>query len=126
MRLDSRPSRLVNSIYHTMNSVRSLERGLEVLRGCGPDTVTPTVHDMARRARMPRSSVYRFIKTLVEHQFIIERDDLQPRRYVIGPAIFDLARVALGHAELSRCAHPIMTNLAERVGESVSLSVRQD
>lgn len=108
-----------------MNKVKSLERGLDILRCFGPEAVALTVHDIACRARLPRPSVYRFIKTLVHRQFMVELDeDRQQRRYAIGPAVFGLARIALGDAELRRCAHPIMSSLAEKVGESVYLSVR--
>jgi DNA-binding IclR family transcriptional regulator len=109
-----------------MNNVRSLERGLEILRSFNFDSVTLTVPDIARRAGMPRSSVYRFLKTLMRSQFIVEFDDNGQRRYAIGPTMLSLARFALGQADLRRVAYPIMRDLAEKVGESVYLSVHQD
>ena len=46
--------------------VRSLERGLAVIRAFGPDDPELTLSDVARRTGLTRAAARRFLITLVE------------------------------------------------------------
>jgi DNA-binding IclR family transcriptional regulator len=61
----------------------------------------------------------------MDHEFIVDLDGVDQRRYAIGPAVLNLARAAFGQAELRRCAYRVMRVIAEKTGETVNLSVRQ-
>ena len=105
--------------------VKSVGRALAILRAFDHQSSRLTVQEIAARARVPRPSVYRFIKTLVRHDFVVELDEGEQRCYALGPAILELGRIGMGEADLRRCAIPVMRMVAERTGESIYLSVRQ-
>jgi IclR family transcriptional regulator, KDG regulon repressor len=109
----------------TMNSIKSVERALAVLRSFNEVSPFLTAHEIAARIRIPRPSVYRFLKTLCEKEFLIETGDAEQRRYAIGSGVLELAKLAFGQAELRRIAQPIMRVVADKTGESTYLSVRQ-
>src|SRR5436190_3746353 len=108
-----------------MPPIQSVERALSVLQSFGETTPHQTAQQIAARVRMPRPSVYRFLRTLVERGFLIEVGDAEQRRYAIGPAVLAMSKLVFGQAELRRCAQPVMQLLAEKLGESIYLSVRQ-
>ena len=102
--------------------VKSVDRALGILRAFSHQSSRLTLQEIAARAGVPRPSVYRFIKTLMRHDFVVQLDD---RGYGLGPAILELGRIGMGEADLRRCAIPVMRMVAEKTGESVYLSVRQ-
>jgi IclR family KDG regulon transcriptional repressor len=108
-----------------MNSIKSVERALALLKSFDDASPFLTAHEIAARIRIPRPSVYRFLKTLCEQNFLIEVGDAVQRRYAIGSSVLALAKLAFGQAELRRIAQPIMRLVADKTGESTYLSVRQ-
>jgi DNA-binding IclR family transcriptional regulator len=105
--------------------VKSVDRALAILRAFDHRSSRLTIPEIAARARVPRPSVYRFVKTLMRHEFIAEIDEAGQRFYTVGPAILELGRVGMGEGDLRRCAVPVMRMLTEKTGESTYLSVRQ-
>jgi DNA-binding IclR family transcriptional regulator len=105
--------------------VKSVDRALAILRAFDHRSSRLTIQEIAARARVPRPSVYRFIKTLMRHDFVVEVDETGQRSYTVGPAILELGRVGMGEGDLRRCAIAVMRMLAEKTGESIYLSVRQ-
>lgn len=108
-----------------MTAFKSVERALAILNCFDEHSPAMGAQEIAARTRMPRPSVYRFLKTLVDNGFLVEMDESEQRRYAIGPRVLALAKLAFGQAELRRCAQPVMQLLAEKSNESVYLSVRQ-
>jgi IclR family KDG regulon transcriptional repressor len=108
-----------------MTPIQSVDRALGILKCFADSTPYLTVQQIASSVRIPRPSVYRFLKTLVDGGFLVEIGQKEQRRYAIGPRILELSKLAFGQAELRRCAQPVMRLLAEKVDESVYLSVRQ-
>ena len=106
--------------------VKSVDRALAILRAFDHQASRLTIQEIAERARVPRPSIYRFIKTLIRHDFVVELDeDSGQRCYAVGPAILELGRIGMGEADLRRCAVSVMRMIAEQTGESAYLSVRQ-
>src|SRR6266851_3870324 len=54
----------------TMNSIKSVERALAVLKSFDDASPFLTAQEIAARIRIPRPSVYRFLKTLCEKYFL--------------------------------------------------------
>ena len=115
----------VDAVRSSMHSIKSVERALAVLNSFDEASPFLTALEIAARIRIPRPSVYRFLKTLCENGFLIEMGDAEQRRYAIGSSVLELAKLAFGQAELRRVAQPIMRLVAEKTGESTYLSVRQ-
>ena len=108
----------------TMNAVKSVERALAILKTFDDKSPFLTAQEIANRIGIPRPSVYRFLKTLCENNFLVEADGGELRRFAIGSSLLGLSKVAFGQAELRRVAQPIMQLAAEKSNESTYLSVR--
>ena len=99
----------------------TLERGLMVLRAFRSERVPLTNGELAVRTGLSRSTVSRLTTTLIRTGFV--------RRVAGGPE-FELApgSYGIGHAYLqtnpvTRLAHPLMQQLADRLNVSVALAV---
>jgi DNA-binding IclR family transcriptional regulator len=107
-----------------MNAVKSVERALAILKTFDETSPFLTAQEIASRIGIPRPSVYRFLKTLCESNFLVEADDSELRRFAIGSSLLGLSKVAFGQGELRRVAQPIMQLAADKSNESTYLSVR--
>jgi DNA-binding IclR family transcriptional regulator len=103
-----------------MSSVQSVERAFVVLRAVatGPAGVT----ELARRVDLPTSTVARLLGTLEALGAVSRVDD--GVSYRVGPTMADLAASVDRSAGLVILARVFLTELAQRVGETAGLSVR--
>lgn len=99
----------------------TLERGLMVLRAFRNERIPLTNGELALRTGLSRATVSRLTTTLIRTGFV--------RRVAGGPE-FELASggYGIGHAYLqtnpvTRLAHPLMQQLADRLNVSVALAV---
>jgi DNA-binding IclR family transcriptional regulator len=107
-----------------MNAVKSVERALAILTTFDETSPFLTAQEIASRIGIPRPSVYRFLKTLCEKNFLVEVGDSDLRRFAVGSSLLGLSKVAFGQGELRRVAQPIMQLAADKSNESTYLSVR--
>jgi DNA-binding IclR family transcriptional regulator len=98
----------------------TLERGLQLLRAFHAERAPLTNGELANRTGMSRSAVSRLTSTLIQLGYI---------RRVAGGSRFELATgvFGIGHAYLesnpvTRLAHPLMQQLADRLDVSVALA----
>ena len=108
----------------TMNAVKSVERALAILKTFDETAPFLTAQDIATRIGIPRPSVYRFLRTLCDHRFLVEVGDSEARRFAVGSSLLGLSKVAFGQAELRRVAQPVMQLVADKSNETTYLSVR--
>ncbi len=104
-----------------MASNRSVIRAVHVLRTLGAGSRPMTATEVAQQMGLPRATTFRILLTLEEEGFV-ERDDT---RYSLG---WDLARLAGGIDPASRLAprvSGIIADLAEEIGETITLSLRR-
>lgn len=76
---------------------------------------------MAERLGLPRSSVYRYVQTLTRKGLLEESD--ARGEYRLGLALVELARSALGNADLADLAGPVLQELWEATRETVLLTI---
>jgi DNA-binding IclR family transcriptional regulator len=98
----------------------TLDRGLQLLRAFRAERAPLTNGELARRTGMSKSAISRLTSTLLQLGYI---------RRVAGGARFELATgvFGIGHAYLetnpvTRLAHPLMQQLADRLDVSVALA----
>jgi IclR family transcriptional regulator, KDG regulon repressor len=108
----------------TMNAVKSVDRALAILESFEESSPFLTAQEIASRVGIPRPSVYRFLKTLCEKNFLVEVGETESRRFAVGSSLLRLAKLAFGQGELRRIAQPIMRLAADKSNESTYLSVR--
>lgn len=100
-------------------TVSVLDRVTAVFDAFGDDDEGLGVSELARRANLPKSTVSRLTADLVAQRFL-ERDG---DRLFLGLRLFELAQTVERPRMLRRLAFPVMTELRDATGHSVSLGV---
>lgn len=99
--------------------VRSLARGLAVLRAFDADAPAQTLSDVARRTGLTRAASRRFLLTLAELGYV--RAD--GRQFRLTPKVLELGYAYLSALTLPELAGPHLEELSAGVQESTSMSV---
>ncbi|MDS1271247.1 IclR family transcriptional regulator C-terminal domain-containing protein [Lipingzhangella sp. LS1_29] len=99
--------------------VRSLERGLAVIRAFTADSPTMTLSEVARATGLTRAAARRFLLTLTDLGYV--RSD--GRGFALTPRVLELGYAYLSSASLPELAQPHLERLATEVRESSSVSV---
>ena len=99
------PAPMVERAFRLLDLLSVTEEGL-------------TLSNLARSLNMSKSSIHGLLKTL-ESSGAIEQ--LEDRRFVLGPRIYDLAQTYIQRAGLRHFALPAMHRLASITGETVCL-----
>lgn len=102
-------------------TVRSVERALDLLE-CLAGVPSLGLGELSVRTALSKSTVHRLLAVL-ERRGLVARD-AGSQRYAIGPGVVRLAGVALGPARLRELARPLMCQLRDRFGETVTITVR--
>jgi IclR family transcriptional regulator, pca regulon regulatory protein len=104
---------------HGAHFVRSLERGLAVLRTFSAAAPELTLSDVARATGLTRAAARRFLLTLVDLGYV--RTD--GKLFALTPRVLELGYAYLSSSALPEIAAPHLERLVEEVHESSSVSV---
>jgi DNA-binding IclR family transcriptional regulator len=104
------------------DTVSALERGISVLRCFSEERPVLGHAEVARITGIPRPTVNRLVATLLAQGML--KSALVADRFMLGPGVVSLARVFLGSLDVRAVARPSMQAMAEGVGASVYLAVR--
>lgn len=99
--------------------VRSLERGLAVIRAFGPDRPALTLSEVARITGLTRAAARRFLLTLVELGYVHS----DGRIFSLRPRVLELGYAYLSTLGLDEVAAPHMEELVAELRESSSVAV---
>src|SRR5919205_75546 len=99
--------------------VRSLERGLAVIRAFDASAPELTLSDVARLTGLTRAAARRFLLTLVDLGYV----RFDGRLFSLTPRVLELGYAYLSGLTLPDIAEPHLEWLAREVGESSSMSV---
>jgi DNA-binding IclR family transcriptional regulator len=102
--------------------VTALARGLEVLSCFRHGETTLSNQELAQRCKLPKSTVSRLTMTLTKLGYLIHVQE--SGRYRLGTACLALGSALLNKLDVRKIARPMMLDLAEFSGASVSLGVR--
>jgi IclR family transcriptional regulator, pca regulon regulatory protein len=102
--------------------VRSLERGLAVMRAFDAEHRELALSDVARATGLTRAAARRFLLTLVELGYVRSSEG----RFSLRPRILELGYAYLSSLSLPEVAQPHMEGLVANVNESSSISVLDD
>jgi IclR family transcriptional regulator, acetate operon repressor len=103
------------------DSVRAVDRALDILLAFKPQDDALTVSELLRRVHLSRPTLYRLLRTLQQKQFLIVSGD--PQRFRLGPAVAQLSHVWTAGLDLGAAAEPMMRRLRDETGETVALFV---
>lgn len=100
---------------------QALERGLQLLRSFRPGTALLTNAELAERVRLPRPTVSRLTRSLVDAGFLIY--DIGRKGYRLGPVCLSLASAYRTSEPILDLVLPHMRALAEGRRVNVGLAV---
>jgi DNA-binding IclR family transcriptional regulator len=101
------------------DSVRAVDRALDILLAFRPQDDALTVSELLGRVELSRPTLYRLLRTLQGKQFLVASGD--PQRFRLGPAIAQLSHVWTAGLDLGTAAEPMMRRLRDETGETVAL-----
>lgn len=113
---------LADASSSAASGVAALARGLEILRCFSAREPTLSNGDIAVHTGLPKSTVSRLTKTLVELGYL--RHDAPKRQYSVGPSVLALGYSALCNLRVADLARPHMQALADKTGALISLATR--
>ena len=99
--------------------VRSLARGLSVIKAFDRFTPAMTLSDVARKTGLPRAAAGRFLKTLVT----LEYASFDGREYRLRPRVLELGMAYFSSFSFIEIANPILETAAKRAEEPCSMGV---
>lgn len=102
--------------------VRSLDRGLAVLRAFDVDHTRLSVSAVAERTGLSRATARRFLHTLLGLGYAARDGD----DFVLRPKVMELGHLYLSTLSVPEVAEPHMRALSGALGETVSLAVLDD
>lgn len=105
-------------------TVKSLSRGLGLLRLFDLEHPRWTLSDLVRATRLHKATCYRLVRTLEQEGFLVS--DTLSGQYSLGPALKRAAVLAMAGDEIVRSARPHLERLVGITGETVDLTVWSD
>ncbi|WP_296468453.1 IclR family transcriptional regulator [Pigmentiphaga sp.] len=103
------------------DSVRAVDRALEILQAFTATDCELTVGQLLKRVDLSRPTLYRLLYTLEQRGFVVSEGD--PQKFRLGPAVGQLAHAWSSSQDLAALAAPLMQKLREETGETVALFV---
>lgn len=100
--------------------IQSLQRGMRILELVSQSEDGATLGELARLMELGKTTVHNLARTLVIAGYLVQRRE--PMRYVLGPALFDLAGRQRLHALHERAAPVLLELSAEFPGSAALLA----
>lgn len=104
------------------NFVMALARGLEILRAFRPSDGLLSNQEIAARTGIPKPTVSRLTYTLTKLGYLSYSERLE--RYQLGTGVLALGYSSLASMGIRQVARPLMQEVADETGASVSLGSR--
>ena len=101
--------------------VASVDRALEILAAFEPTDEALTLAQLAQRTRLYKSTILRISQSLIRHRYL---QRLHDGSYRIGPAPLMLGALYQRTMRLGDIVLPLMHEIADQTGESVSIYSR--
>jgi IclR family acetate operon transcriptional repressor len=106
----------------------SLEKGLMILRELATSERDLGAGPLAKRTGLNRATVYRLCEILERRDWIREviDDESGERRFNLGPSVLGMAVLITSKYSYEERLEPLLHDLAESVGETVHVAIRED
>jgi IclR family transcriptional regulator, KDG regulon repressor len=101
----------------------TLKKSLDILELFAKNELPLNVKDLSQQSGLPESTIYRYISTLAQRDFI--EYDPSSQKYRLGMKLIRLGYAATRQLEIHRVAYPIMEDLASKSGETVLLTLKK-
>ncbi|BER91824.1 MAG: IclR family transcriptional regulator, regulon repressor [Candidatus Atribacteria bacterium] len=104
------------------DTLKSVERALQILEAFTLDHNELSAAEIAQKTALPKGSIYRFLKILLNKGFLVR--DFRSGKYRLGIKVFELGSIVWKGMSLRQVALPLMEELSRWSGETVHLGVR--
>jgi DNA-binding IclR family transcriptional regulator len=105
-------------------SVRAVERALDILLCFSRQTPELSMTQIAEQVGIHKSTVHRLLATLENKRFV--QRDQETGNYRLGIRLFQMAYLTLEHNELRQLVTPFLRYLSEQYKENIHLAVLDD
>jgi len=102
-------------------SVRAVERALDILQCFSMDTPTLSLTEIAEKVGMHKSTIHRLLATLESKRYI--HRDKATGQYKLGFVVFELASIMMHDLDFQHWADAYLQQLALQSGETVDLAI---
>lgn len=113
-----------STLLDTMSPTRSLQRGLAILRCFRPGLGALCNMDLVERTGLPKATVSRLTKTLVNNGFL--RRVAGSNEFRLSYSVLSLAHAVMLDSQVAHEALPLMQDLGQSGAINVGLSVRDE
>lgn len=103
--------------------VRAVTRALDILKAFTTQDSELSATELLTRLDLSRPTLYRLLYALVENGFLISLGE--PQRFRLGPAVARLVHVWTSTLDLARVLEPVMRDLWDLCGETISVFVQR-
>lgn len=103
--------------YEKINSIHNASR---ILKSFTHEEPLKRVTDLSRELNLPKSTVSRLIRNLVEEGFLVK--DTNSSSYLLGSSIFTLGGVYAASTHIFQEVTPVLTRIAYETKENVYIS----
>ncbi|MBQ7982215.1 MAG: IclR family transcriptional regulator [Clostridia bacterium] len=103
----------------------SAKRVLEILTYVSESGEPLTVTDICRALGYPKTSVFDIVTILCEQGFL-RRENERAKTYQIGVKAYQVGMAYINTTDLYSIAHPILTGVRNRLGETCYLAIEED
>lgn len=107
-----------------MGSIRSVERSIDVLQAFSIEKPALTLDELAGITKLPRSTVYRLLCTL-EGRGLVQFNP-KSLHYKLGLSLIEFGTVVLSTLDISKEAEAVLTDLHEKIGQTVLMVVKDE
>src|SRR6202167_1528541 len=104
------------------DGVAAVERALAILAAFQPDGAPRSLHDLAAKTGMYKSTILRLIASLERFNCVLRLPD---GRYQLGPSLFHWGDIYRRSLKLEDHVVPLLHQLVQLTGESASFYARQ-
>jgi DNA-binding IclR family transcriptional regulator len=112
------------SVTEGRTRMQSVDRVVGVLMCLADSEPELGVTEIATLLGLPKSAVHRVLEALVDSGMIAK--ERERGKYRLGPRAIELSVAAFGTVDFQSMARPVMESLRDEVGETVTLSMRQN
>lgn len=105
-------------------STGSAQHVLAILEAYDDSVAELGVAELARRVRLPRSTVHRILKVLEGRRFVVQNPST--RKYRLGWKLFVIGSLVVRQTNVAQVAHPFAEAAALETGEVVHVSILDD
>ena len=113
----------LNDPREKVEGTQSIRRAIDILREIvTADSRGLRVVDLCARLHLERPTVHRILLCLEQEQILMRA--VNPKRYRLGPTVFQLGLAATPHFSLREICAEVLDRLAHETGDTVFLTMR--